>query len=62
MDQQLNRSQLRAATLPIALLSFIGGLLALVGLFVGDGVTLIAIGVAAVFGAGILGVAMTRRG
>jgi len=61
MDQQFNRSQLQVATVPIALLSFLGGLMALIGIFVGDGVTLIALGVAAVFGAGVLGVAMTRR-
>jgi len=61
MDEHLNRSQLRAVTIPIPLLSFMGGLLAVVGLFAGDGVALIALGVATVFGAGVLGVAMTRR-
>ena len=48
-------------SLPVAALTVLGILLAVLGLFVGGSVELVAIGLVAIFGAGVLQVAGNRR-
>jgi hypothetical protein len=48
-------------SLPVAVLTVLGILLAVLGLFVGGSVELVVIGLIAIFGAGLLQVAGNRR-
>lgn len=46
---------------PVAALTALGVLIAVLGLFVGGGVGLIALGLASIFGAGLIGALADRR-
>jgi hypothetical protein len=61
MDPRPGQPATRLVTAPVALLSVIGAALAIAGLVAGDGIPLIVLGLAAVFGAGVLGVLSTPR-
>jgi hypothetical protein len=54
-------TRMSQATFPILALTGLGIMLAVLGLFAGGSVELVVIGLAAIFGAGVLGVLESRR-
>jgi hypothetical protein len=50
-----------STSLPVAALSLLGILIAVLGLFVAGNLTVVALGLLAIFGAGVLEVAARRR-
>jgi hypothetical protein len=50
-----------SSSLPISILAILGLLISLLGLFAAGELVMVALGLAAVFGAGVLGVIANRR-